>query len=140
MTNQAMTASGQSNAGNNKIKILIIEDDQSLARILERALDPDKFKAVLALEADEGLEKAILEKPEIIVLDILLPGKSGFECLKNLKADTRTKAIPVIILSNLGQTEEIRAGLKLGAVDYLVKADFTIDEVIEKIIDAVKKK
>ena len=61
-----------------KIKILIIEDDQSLVRIIETALDAEKFEVILALEADEGLDKAILERPDLIVLDILLPGKSGF--------------------------------------------------------------
>ena len=87
---------------------------------------------------DEGLEKAILEQPAVIVLDILLPGKSGFECLKKLKERKETREIPVIILSNLGQDEEIRTGLEMGAIDYLVKADFTIDEVVKKIVKAIK--
>lgn len=121
-----------------KTKILIIEDDKSLVKLIEQALDPKKFEVVLALEADEGLDKATLEKPTVIILDILLPGKSGFECLKKLKEDQKTKDIPVIILSNLGQDQEIREGLKLGAVDYLVKADFTIDEVVKKILKYLK--
>lgn len=121
-----------------KTKILIIEDDKSLVRIIEGALGQDKYKIILALEADEGLDKAILENPAVIVLDILLPGKSGFECLKKLKEHRATKDIPVIILSNLGQDEEIREGLKLGAVDYLVKSDFSIDEVVTKILKAIK--
>jgi len=123
-----------------KDKILIIEDDESLVKIIDEALDKEKFDTILALEADEGIEKAILEKPAIIVLDILLPGKSGFECLKTLKERKETRDIPVIILSNLGQNEEIREGLQLGAVDYLVKADFSIDEVVNKITKAIKKK
>ena len=123
-----------------KIKILIIEDDQSLVRIIESALDAEKFEVILALEADEGFDKAILEQPNLIVLDILLPGKSGFECLKNLKTNRRTKNIPVIVLSNLGQDEEVRKGLQLGAVDYLVKADFKIDEVVAKILKLTGKK
>ena len=123
-----------------KIKILIIEDDQSLVRIIETALDAEKFEVILALEADEGLDKAILERPDLIVLDILLPGKSGFECLQNLKDNRQTKNIPVIILSNLGQDEEVRKGLQLGAVDYLVKADFKIDEIVAKILKLIGKK
>ena len=122
-----------------KTKILIIEDDESLVKLIEGSLDTAKFEVVLALEADEGLDKAITEQPAIIVLDVLLPGKSGFECLKKLKSHKATKKIPVVILSNLGQDEEIKKGLKLGAVDYLVKADFSIDEVIGKITKAVKK-
>lgn len=123
-----------------KTKILIVEDDKSLVRIIERALDKEKFKIILALEAKEGLKKAIEEKPAVIVLDILLPGQSGFECLKSLKNNKATKNIPVIILSNLGQDEEIRKALKLGAIDYLVKADFSIYDVIDKIVEATKKK
>jgi len=123
-----------------KTKILIIEDDKSLVRIIEEAMDREKFEVILALEAEEGLKKAIAEKPEIIVLDVLLPGQSGFACLKKLKSRQETKGIPVIILSNLGQDEEVRNGLKLGAVDYLVKADLTIDETVAKILKAMKKK
>ncbi len=117
-----------------KLKILIIEDDKSLAKIIEGSLDPKKFEVILAMEADEALDKAILEKPAVIILDILLPGKNGFECLKELKEHRKTRNIPVIILSNLGQEQEIRKGLELGAVDYLVKANFTIDEVVDKIL------
>lgn len=127
-------------AGKRRLKILIIEDDKSLVKILEQAMDPKKFEVILAMEAEEGIEKAILEKPELIVLDIMLPGQNGFECLKMLKEQTKTRQIPVIILSNLGQTEEVNRGLKLGAVDYLVKADFSIDEITDKIIKSIKKK
>lgn len=122
-----------------KKKILIIEDDKSLVSILRGAIDLEKFGITLALEAQEGIEKAILEHPDLIVLDILLPGQSGFECLQILKERKETRNIPVIILSNLGQEEEIRKGLELGAVDYLVKADYSIDEVIDKITKTIKK-
>lgn len=135
---KVVSTSGGSAAGGKKTKILIVEDDKSLVKIIEEALDKKKFEVILALETDEGLDKAILEKPAVIVLDILLPGKSGFECLKKLKEQKETKEIPVIILSNLGQDEEVRKGLKLGAVDYLVKADFTIDDVVAKIVKLVK--
>jgi len=122
-----------------KKKILIIEDDKSLVSILRGAIDLEKFGITLALEAQEGIEKAILEHPDLIVLDILLPGQSGFECLQILKERKETRNIPVIILSNLGQEEEIRKGLELGAVDYLVKADYSIDKVINKITKTIKK-
>ncbi|HLC89806.1 MAG TPA: response regulator [Patescibacteria group bacterium] len=114
-------------------KILIIEDDKSLVKLFAESLDQKKFQVFMAIEADEGLDKAIQEKPDLIILDIMLPGKNGFQCLKELKDQPKTKKIPVIVLSNLGQAEEIRRGLDLGAIDYLVKADFQIDEVIEKI-------
>ena len=122
-----------------KRKILIIEDDQSLVKLLSESIDSEKFDVKIAPEVEEGIDKAILDQPDVIVLDILLPGKSGFDCLKKLKERKETKNIPVIILSNLGQEEEIEEGLKLGAVDYLVKADLAIDKVIEKIIKVAKK-
>ena len=122
----------------NKTKILIIEDDKSLVNLIEQAFDSQNFDIILAIDAEEGLDKAVLEQPAIIILDILLPGKTGFECLEKLKENSKTKKIPVVILSNLGQDQEIREGLKLGAVDYLVKADFTIDEVTKKILKHIK--
>jgi DNA-binding response OmpR family regulator len=117
-----------------KKKILLIEDDKSLVKIIKETLEPKDFDVILAIDADEGIEKATLEKPDLIVLDVLLPGRNGFECLEELKSKKETKRTPVIILSNLGQVEEIRRGKELGAVDYAVKADFTIDQVIDKIL------
>ena len=122
----------------NRQKILIIEDDKSLVNLVEQALVSKGFEIILAVDAEEGIDKAILDQPAIIILDILLPGKTGFECLEKLKENSKTKNIPVIILSNLGQDQEIREGLKLGAADYLVKADLTIDEVATKIIKHLK--
>ena len=117
-----------------KKKILLIEDDKSLVKIIKETLEPKDFDVILAIDADEGIEKATLEKPDLIVLDVLLPGRNGFECLEELKSKKETKRTPVIILSNLCQVEEIRRGKELGAVDYAVKADFTIDQVIDKIL------
>jgi DNA-binding response OmpR family regulator len=117
-----------------KKPILIIEDDQSLVSLIENALDPAKFNVYLALDANEGFAKALQEQPAIVILDILLPGEDGFECLKKLKEHPKTKDIPVIILSNLGQENEIRRGLGLGAVDYLLKADLSINDIIKKIL------
>ena len=116
-----------------KKTILIIEDDESLVKLVQRAIGSHKYQVRLALEANEGFDQALRQKPDLILLDILLPGQNGFECLQRLKEHPQTKEIPVIILSNLGQAEEIRRGLSLGAIDYLVKADFSIDEVVEKL-------
>jgi len=122
-----------------KTKILIIEDDKFLVSILEDAIDREKFEVILALDAEEGFDKATKEQPSVIVLDVLLPSKSGFECLEKLKTQKETKGIPVIMLSNLGQDDEIRKGLKLGAVDYLVKSNFKVDEVVGKIMSVIEK-
>jgi len=123
-----------------KTKILIIEDDKFLVSILEEAIDQEKFKVILALDSESGFQKAVSEKPAVIVLDVLLPGESGFECLEQLKKNPKTKNIPVIILSNLGQDEEVRRGMELGAIDYLVKADFKVEEIVNKIVKAVNKR
>jgi len=114
-------------------KILIIEDDQSLVKLIRGALELNKFLVEVASEAQEGCSRALLGQPDLIILDILLPTEDGFACLRYLKDHPQTKNIPVIILSNLGQDQELRKGLELGAVDYLVKADVGIDEIITKI-------
>mgnify|MGYP001613644000 CR=1 FL=1 len=80
------------------------------------------------------------EKPSLIILDLILPGMDGFEFLETIKGDAKFKDIPVIILSNLGQKEEIEKGITLGAEDFLVKVNFTPDEVAEKIKEVFQKK
>jgi len=85
------------------------------------------------------LSKAKEELPQLILLDLILPGIDGFEVLKQIKEDSQINKIPVIILSNLGQQEEVEKGLKLGAADYLVKAHFTPDEIIGKIKEVLGK-
>jgi DNA-binding response OmpR family regulator len=122
----------------NKKKLLIIEDDASLIDIFKTAIDEKKYDVIIAAEGEEGFKKAVSEKPGAIILDILLPGKNGFDVLIDLKNSPKTKKIPVIILSNIGQEEEVKRGLQLGADDYLIKADFTIDQVLNKIDQIVK--
>src|SRR3989338_10836631 len=102
-----------------KTKILIIEDDKFLSRLIKDSLDPEKFEVAVALSADEGIDQAIIDRPALIVLDFLLPGKDGFSCLREMKKNPKIKNIPVIILSNLGQDEEVSKGLELGAVYYI---------------------
>lgn len=123
------------------IKVLIVEDDKFLAELISTKLDKEGYNIVLATDGESGLNKAISEKPDIILLDIMLPGMDGFEVLGNLKKDANPeiKNIPVIILSNFGQEEKVEKGLSLGAVDYLVKANFTTGEIVEKIKGVLKK-
>lgn len=122
-----------------KKKLLIIEDDVSLIDIFKTAIDNKKYNVIIAIDGDEGVKKALSENPDGIVLDILLPGRNGFDVLINLKNNAKTKKIPVVILSNIGQEEEVKRGLQLGADDYMIKADFTIDQVLNKIDQIVKK-
>ncbi len=114
-------------------KILIIEDDRFLRELISRKLSDDGFETVEAVDGEEGIKKVKEEKPDLILLDLILPSIDGFEVLSRIKKDESIKSIPVIILSNLGQKEEVEKGLKLGAVDYLIKAHFTPGEIVSKI-------
>lgn len=117
-----------------KTKVLIIEDDKFLSELISTKLDKEGFTVILALDGETGLKKALEEKPQIILLDIMLPGIDGFEVLEKLKKSGGAAAeIPVIILSNFGQEEKVEKGLALGAKDYLVKANFTTGEIVDKI-------
>ena len=89
-------------------KILIIEDDKNHIQLLREMLESNKYKILIALNGREGYEKCIREAPDVIILDILLPGESGFDILKKIKEAKTLSSIPVIILSNLGQEQEIK--------------------------------
>jgi len=113
-------------------KILIVEDDKFLRELIVRKLDEEGYDVSEAVDGEEGIKKIKEEKPNLVLLDLILPGIDGFEVLANVKQDPQVSSIPVIILSNLGQLEDIEKGRKLGAIDYLVKAHFTPGEIIEK--------
>jgi DNA-binding response OmpR family regulator len=121
-----------------KKKILIIEDEKDLKFFLVRKFTEEGFDVEEAIDGEEGIKKPKENKPDLILLDLLLPGIDGFEVLSRLKRDPDLESIPVIILSNLGQEEEIGRGLKLGAVDYLIKANFTLDEIVERVRKVLK--
>lgn len=114
-------------------KILIIEDDKFLRELISQKLVKEEYDISEAVDGEEGIKKIKEEKPELILLDLILPGIDGFEVLSRMKEDASISSIPVIILSNLGQKEDVEKGLKLGATDYLIKAHFTPGEIIEKI-------
>lgn len=123
-----------------KKKILIIEDDQFLKRIYDIKLKKEGFEVKLASDGDEGIEK-LKEgwKPELILLDLIMPKKNGFEVLEEIKMDNGLADIPVVILSNLGQEADIKRGIELGAVDFLVKTEFSIDAVVNKVKEYLAK-
>lgn len=123
-----------------KSKILIVEDDQFLVKIYQTKLESEGFDIELALDGEEGIKKAAKFMPELILLDLILPKMNGFEVLKKLKSEEKTKNIPVIILSNLGQESDVKQGKELGAADYLVKSDHSINEIIDKIKKELEKK
>jgi len=118
--------------------ILIVEDDKFLRELIAQKLSKEGFNISEAVDGEEGIKKIKEEKPQLVLLDLILPGIDGFEVLSRMKEDPIVSSTPVIILSNLGQKEDVEKGLKLGAVDYLIKAHFTPGEIIEKIRGILK--
>jgi DNA-binding response OmpR family regulator len=116
-----------------KTKVLIIEDEEMLVNMYISKFTKEGYQAEKASNGRIGLEQARTIKPDIILLDIMMPEIDGFMVLKDLKNDTATKDIPVIMLTNLGQEEDIEKGKQLGATDYLVKANLTPAQVVEKV-------
>lgn len=114
-------------------KILVVEDEATLQKALVEVLEQSGYTAISALDGELGFKLATQEVPDLILLDIILPKMDGFEVLKGLKADPKTQNIPVIILTNLGDVSSVQQALELGANSYLVKADFHLDDVIEKV-------
>lgn len=114
-------------------KILIIEDDKFLRTLASGKLKREGFEVFEAVDGKEGMALMRTNTPDIVLLDIILPGIDGFEILRRLKTDEKLKRMPVILLSNLGQESDIRHGLSLGAEDYIVKAHHTLDEIIARI-------
>lgn len=116
-----------------KTKILVVEDDSFLAGMYVTKLQLEHFNVALAGDGRLGLEKAKKMLPDLILLDILLPKMDGYEVLAELKKTPATAKIPVILLTNLGQKQDVLKGLSLGATDYLIKAHFMPSEVVDKI-------
>ena len=114
-------------------KILLAEDDKFISRAYSDGLSRAGFEVILAMDGIEAVELARKEKPDMILLDLIMPRKNGFEVLIELNDEAELKKIPVIILSNLGQESDITKGKEMGAVDYLIKSNFSLKEVIEKI-------
>ena len=114
-------------------KILIVEDDKFLRELIVSKLTKENYTVFEAVDGEEGVKKIKEEKPDLVLLDLILPGIDGFEVLAQMKSDPAVFSIPVIILSNLGQREDIERGLTLGATDYMIKAHFTPGEIVEKI-------
>ena len=119
-------------------KILIVEDDQMICSMYKTKFEADGFTCLTANNGPDGLAMAKKEKPDLIMLDVMLPQLDGFSILKEIKADSKTKSIPVIMLTNLGTDEDKAKGEKLGAADYWVKASLTPTEISKKIKERLK--
>ena len=115
------------------MKILIVEDEEILIKVLKEKFIKEKFTVELVSDGESVLASAKNFKPDVILLDIILPKKNGLEVLEELKGDPESQNIPVIMLSNLGEDEKIKKAISLGAVDYLVKTQHPINEIVEKV-------
>ena len=120
-------------------KILFIEDEPTLQKEIEEIFKQEDFEMFAAFDGEKGLESAKKTKPDLILLDLILPKKDGFEVLKELKADEKTKNIPVIVLTNLEGMGDVEKALELGATTYLVKANYELEDVVTKIKGLLKK-
>lgn len=116
-----------------KKKIFVVEDDSFVMDIYRTKLIQEGFEVDTAENGMEALKKLEEIKPDLILLDIIMPYVDGLEVLKKVREKEKTKDVPVILLTNLSQKEEINQGLALGANDYLIKSHFTPSEVLEKI-------
>ena len=115
------------------VHVLLVEDDSFLANIYKTKFELEGFKVSVSNDGAVGLADAKKKKPDVILLDILLPKMDGFSVLGQLKKDAATKDIPVILLTNLGQKDDVEKGIELGAVDYLIKAHFKPSETVAKV-------
>lgn len=116
-----------------KKSILLIEDEQSLSRILLERLTDNGYDVKVAIQGEEGWQKTKIEKPDLVLLDIILPRLDGFVYLKRLRAHKGLKDTPVIILSNLGSDDDVQMGYELGAMDFLVKSNHSLDAIVERV-------
>lgn len=114
-------------------KVLLVEDDKMILDMYTLKFAQEGYKVFQAENGKDGLVMAKKETPDIILLDIILPQMDGFSVLKKLKSDASTKNMPVVLLTNLGQDGDVKKGLDLGAIDYLIKANYTPSQVVEKV-------
>lgn len=114
-------------------KILIVEDEKILADLLERKLKEVGYEVSVAEDGEEGLKKMREIKPDLILLDVILPKKDGFEVMEEMRRDENLKNLSVMIISNSGQPVELNRAKELGAIDWIIKTEFDPKEVLEKV-------
>ena len=122
------------------MKIVIVEDEEILQKVLKEKFERENFKVSVVSDGAEAFSIIQKFQPDIILLDLILPKKSGFEVLEEIKSDAALKTTPVIVLSNLGQDEDIKKALQMGADDYLVKTQHPINEVVDKVKERLMSK
>jgi DNA-binding response OmpR family regulator len=121
-----------------KKRLLVVEDDTILQRALQDFLTSEGFEIFVASDGEVGISTAKEKIPDLVLLDIILPKKDGYEVLAALKNDEKTKNIPIILLTNLGSLNDVEKAIELGATTYLVKSDYKLEEVAKKIKETLK--
>ena len=116
-------------------KIVIVEDEEALARVLKEKFEGEEFVVELAMDGKVALPIIQKMRPDLVLLDLMLPKRDGIDVLKYIKADRDLENLPVIVLSNLDGDEDIKQAIALGAKDYFVKSQHPIKEVVEKVKD-----
>ena len=114
-------------------KILLIEDDPFLSSLLGNRLKKEGFELLSAKNGGEAIQAMKTAQPDLALMDIILPGKSGFEIMEEIRSDPQVPKVPFVVISNLGQDADIARAKELGVVEYIVKAKVSIDELIERV-------
>lgn len=114
-------------------KITIVEDEELILNLLQKKLANEGYEISVARNGEDGLKLMHEQKPDLVLLDIIMPKKGGFEVMEEMQKDSRLKRVPIIIISNSGQPVEIDRAQKLGAKDWLIKTDFDPQEVVDKV-------
>lgn len=119
-------------------KILIVEDDKFISKMYFKKFEVDGFEVELAGNGAEGLEKMVSFKPDLVLMDIMMPKMNGIDALEKAKAEDNLKNIPILILTNLSSTDDAQSAVKKGAIGYLVKSDYTPAQIVEKVKELLK--
>lgn len=120
-------------------KILLVEDEEIMIDLLQKKLTKEGYKVTVATDGEAGLRTMKEEKPDVVLLDIIMPKMGGFEVMEEMTKDKVLKQIPVIIISNSGQPVELDRAKKLGAKDWLIKTEFDPQEVVDKVVKQIGK-
>ncbi len=119
-----------------KLKVLVVEDDKFLQKVLVTKFAAEGFDVRAASDGEEALKQMLPDSPSMVVLDLIIPKLNGFEVLAEMRTNPKMKDIPVVVLSNLGQEEDVNRARQLGAIEFLVKSNLSIQEVVQKIKEA----
>ena len=120
-------------------KVLLVEDDPFLSSLLKNKLAREGFEVIYAKDGDEAVELAKKGSIDLMMLDLILPKKSGFEVIAEIKRNPETQGLPIVVISNLGQEEDAEKAKELGAVGYFIKAKTSIDDLVKNVKEYIKK-